>query len=213
MLQQLGWSVAAIAMGALSIATMSGEVRTEQLPIVSAKQPPGQLFGLSHRSATATLESCEEYLARPASRALPTPDWRGALEGCRAQANLVIERWPTDARAWLLVASASQELGDAAGLAEALRRSQLLAPQVQWLAERRLRLADKTGNVGDYSYDGDVLALLGSDIGARVIAASWLAGDAARRARIESAAELADAPLQQRLLDKIRALAGSTSPT
>jgi hypothetical protein len=155
---------------------------------------------------------CEQYLVRPATRVLPTPDWRAALETCQAQANLVTQRWPTDARAWLLFASTSRELGEAAGFAGALRQSQLLAPEVQWLAERRMKLADKTAYVGDYSYADDVLALLDSDIGARVVAASWVAGDGAQRARIASAAELAALPLRQRLLDKIRDRARSTPP-
>lgn len=208
-LPALGWGAAALVLGALSIAAMSGELRVPRQIAISSDVQAEPMFGLSHRSATAALARCEAHLARPAVRVRPTTEWHAALNTCRTQAQLVVERWPTDARAWLLVATTSEALDETATSSDALRRSQLLSPAVQWLAERRLLLAN--ADAGDYSYDADVLTLLDSDIGARVLAGFWVAGDDARRARIETAAEQAAPALQQRLLDKIRERAAASS--
>lgn len=210
-LRSLGWGAAALVLGTLSIIAMAGETRVPRQLTASSELPADPQFGLSHRSATAMLERCETYLARPATRLLPTPAWRAALEMCRTQARAVAERWPTDARAWLLVASTSGELEEPTTFADALLRSQEAAPAVQWLAQRRLALADGAAATGDYSYAADVAALLESDIGARVLAATWVAGDAARRERIEAAAEAANPAMQQRLLDKIRERVASST--
>lgn len=208
MLRSLPWAAAALAIAVLSVFTMAGELRASRQVGIG----PQPLFGLSHRSAASALERCELHLARPATRVLPTPEWRAALEACRDQARLVLRNWPTDARAWLLVATTSRDLGDEAAFVDALARAQLYAPAVQWLAERRLALADATADTRDYSFDADVLALLESDLGARVLATSWIDGNATRRDRIETAAERAAPALQQRLLDKIRErLAGGPS--
>ncbi len=209
-LHALGWGTAALALGLLSIFAMSGELRMPRQVVASAGQTAEPLFGLSYRSATAALKACEEHLARPATRVLPTAEWRAVVEGCRAQAYLISGRWPTDARAQLLVAATSFDLDERQAFADALGRSQRLAPSVQWLAERRLVLAGKAEELGTYSYAADVAALLESDAGARVLARQWLAGDAARRARLESAAAEVDPALQQRLLDRIRELVAAS---
>lgn len=211
-LPPLGWGVAALVLAALSLVTMSGELRASRQAAMLPAASSEPFFGLSNRSATITLERCEDQLALPALRLQPTPAWRAALEACEAQAHFVITRWPTDARAWLLVATTTGELGDAAGSAAALERSRQLAPAVQWLAERRLTLADKAAVLPGYDYAADVLSLLDSDAGARVLAMAWVRGDAARRDRIEGAAEKAGPALQQRLLDKIREQTAAPSP-
>jgi len=203
-LPSLGWIGAALVLCALSLVTMSEELRASRQAATLPEASGERSFGLSNRSATITLERCQAQLALPALRLQPTPAWHAALEACEAQARSVIARWPTDARAWLLVATTTGELGDAAGSADALERSRQLAPAVQWLAQRRLTLADKAAALPGYDYAADVRSLLDSDAGASVLATEWVRGDGARRERIEAAAEKADAALQQRLLDKIR---------
>ena len=131
------------------------------------------------------------------------------LETCRAQADLVSQRWPTDARAWLLVAQTSFDLGEQERFSDALARSQQFAPAAQWLAERRLTLAGKAVDLGPTPMRPTV----GPCSTAMSAPACWPASGWRGRGAaypIEASAEAADPALQQRLLDKIRELAAAS---
>lgn len=210
-LGRAGWVITGLA---LAIASASVLVLEGARPGSVASQRDGTdrpLFGLSLRSESTLIKQCEDAVASTQMRIAPTDDWRRLLHICQAQARFATARWPTDARAWLLDANVSALLGDVAWSSEALERSQQLAPFVQWLASRRLELAGDNPQ-GNYSYQRDILALLESDIGSRVVADLWLKGDAARRDRIEAAALESRPELQQHLLDKIRDLGPVASP-
>ena len=207
-----GWIAAgmALAIASVPVLVLEGARPSNALSQSGGTERP--LFGLSLRSASAVLKRCEDAIASADMRLRPTLEWRALLLSCQAQAGFATARWPTDARAWLLDANMSALLGEVPRFSMALERSQDLAPFVQWLASRRIALADSTGPQGGYSYLRDILALLESDIGSRVVADLWLKGDAARRERIEAAALESRADLQQRLLAKIRDLGPLASP-
>ena len=208
-MRSLGWAAGAMAVAAVSILSMTAELRVPRQTDITRLASEQPLFGLSLRSAEALLTLCEEQLAETRIRLLPGNLWRGALVNCRSQAELVTSRWPTEARAWQMVAETSARLGEEARFGDAMQRSQVLAPAVQWLAQRRLTTADGYALPDGHSYDADVRTLLASDIGARALARHWLSGDAARRERIEAGAATATPGHQARLLDRVRELAGS----
>jgi hypothetical protein len=136
---------------------------------------------------------CLDLPASLYARAQPSNRRTAFFAACAAAARNVTAAMPTYARAWL--ALAVTDVG-------ALDRARATAPEVAWLADRRLLL----GLQHELEPTRDIAVLLASTAGTRALAAHYLAMPE-RRELFLSVAEQAPPDQQRRFLSAIKAAA------
>jgi hypothetical protein len=212
------WLVMALGLVGLSAYGLVVETRTVTVSQLRAAAYDGwgqdaERFGLSYRSRNATLTACQSYTDSLEALAQPTPRWQALLEACSGQTARILAGLPTSGRAWLLSASLAARQGDVEGLQTGLERSRRMAPHVHWQAAARSQLGDRNaeGREGAAAagYGADIVTLLDSDIGTRLLAQRWVRGDSSLRERITGAADTAEEGAQARLVEQIQAAAAA----
>jgi hypothetical protein len=152
------------------------------------------------------LRDCLEVGGSLYAKVQPTARRAGFFASCLRQAESITREMPAYSRVWLTVAVAAGGLGLNDQMADALRQSSLTAPNVHFLAERRVALAvthwDTLGDGVRRTLEADMRALLNSAGGARALAAIYV-NNPAHRERLTSMAEGAPANLQRRFLGEI----------
>lgn len=110
--------------------------------------------------------------------AQPTSARKRLLLNCRDNARRIVEAAPTMSNAWLALAVTSAELRDYAAMRQALAMSTLTAPNLQWLADRRSRLAEEypveIDDPNRASYESDIAVLASGELGAAVLAQRYM---------------------------------------
>lgn len=106
--------------------------------------------------------------------AQPTASRARLLLNCRDNARRIVEAAPTMSNAWLALAVVSADLHDYASMRQALAMSSQTAPNLQWLADRRSRLAEEhPGEIEDANradYESDISVLASGELGVAVLA-------------------------------------------
>ncbi len=147
-------------------------------------------------------------LAQPPARRLEF------AQSCRIVSRMVVAAMPTYSTAWLVVASSSLALDDAAGFRSGLVESARTGANVHWLAERRSALAaahlDLLDDAGRAAYRQDLAALTGSNVGLDVLAARYV-GNAAQRETITEIVETAPDARQRAFVDRVRRLSSGSA--
>lgn len=179
--------------------------------IVAGTYEPGD----SKWSRDLFLTDCLDVSSTIYAKAQPARRRHNFLERCRDVARGIAVAAPTYSVAWLVVALASADLGDAALMRSALIMSTRAAPNVLWLSERRTALADRhmseLGDAERAAYLQDLGALLQSRGGVDVLAARYVRQPQLRDT-LTSVAERVPSGWQQAFLTRVRQLAAGTSP-
>jgi hypothetical protein len=167
------------------------------------------VYGKSLVSKDMYLRDCLDLIGSAFGKAQPTVVRRRLLEACGVEAGHISELMPAFGLAKLVVASASDPKKPT-DFDAALTSAQVLAPNDFGQAEKRLRLGFSRGSdlseIGQSALDRDIVALLGTDGGARSLAAIFVAFEG-QRARITGLAEGAPADQQVRFVSRVREIA------
>ena len=152
------------------------------------------------------LRDCLEVGDSLYAKVQPTARRAGFFASCLKQAQSMTKEMPAYSRAWVTVGVAAGELGLNDQMADALGQSSLTAPNVHFLAERRVALAithwDTLGDGVRRTLEADMRALLNSAGGTRALAAIYV-NNPGQRERLTSIAERAPANIQRRFLGEI----------
>jgi hypothetical protein len=157
-------------------------------------------------SKDMVLRDCVQVGSSLYAKAQPTSRRAGFFAACLGQSQSIANEMPAYSRAWLTLAFAAAELGLNDQMADALRRSSLTAPNVHFLAERRIVLAvDHWAALGDevrVVIEADMRTLLYSAGGSSALATTYV-NNPSQRERIASIVEGAPVDLQRRFLREI----------
>jgi hypothetical protein len=134
--------------------------------------------GYSHYSAMRLMSSCasslssfEQQLARP-------QDQTAFAQKCKSFADAIIQTAPHHSFAWIVSAMSAQQAGDLGAMNAGLLKSQMIAPNEQWLAISRYQLAsehlDSLTPEAIAAYDADLALLAQSTFGVRAIAERYV---------------------------------------
>lgn len=143
------------------------------------------------------------------------PEQRDVLfETCRREAQAIVASTPTASSAWLVIAVASGGLGDYEAMLPALALSRRTAPNLQWYADRRSRLAeahfDHLDQTALADYRADLATLAAGRAGVAVLAQRYVRQPEHREA-YQQAVEAAGPGQQQVFLDAVRRQLGNAS--
>lgn len=170
----------------------------------------GSNSGWSIATQNVNLLDCANVLNAPAALAVRYLDdaTRNALAPtCLSVASSITSNAPAASYAWYVEALAHAAMGDSAAMNEALRRSQLTGANEQWIAERRVELAENHFDELEPSvlhrHEADLSMLVLSERGIASIAGRY-ATDMAFRDRIVAIVETLSADNQQRFLNQVR---------
>jgi hypothetical protein len=155
--------------------------------IASGAMTPGTSLFAKDRYFSDCLDLPDSLYAR----AQPSDRRAAFLVACADAARSVTAAMPTYARAWLALALTDTD---------ALDRARATAPEVAWLADRRLIMTLRHG----IEPRSDIAVLLRSNAGTRALAAHYLAMPE-RRELFLSVAEQASPDQQRRFLSAIKA--------
>ena len=169
-----------------------------------------RVAGLSIATQQATLLDCDAALRTPNSlemRFLPEQVRIDMVPHCRTVADEIAASAPTTSMAWFVGARASTQLDDWPGFNDRLLRSQLTGPTEQWIAERRVALAeDNYDRLDERTRAGnerDLRMLIGSLSGIYALTRRYL-DDPAFRERITAIVESMPEASQARFLSVLR---------
>lgn len=128
-------------------------------------------------------------------------------EKCRLRSAQVAEKTPTDSFAWAVNALASALLGKTELLNTALVASQKVGPNEQWIARRRVEIAEmflvSLDAAARSAHDADLTLLAGSYRGVRYLARRYVTNPDFR-SRITTVVEKLPADQQRMFLANIR---------
>lgn len=143
----------------------------------------------SIQSQLGYLFNCQVALTSLSGRAQPAPARQRAAEKCRDGSDMITNSSPTFSAAWQMGALAAATMEDWPGMNWRLRQAYETGPNEQWLAERRIDLAQTHVEQLDPDllprHDRDLILLLLDDNGRRFLAPRYHAL-ADMRARIDT---------------------------
>jgi hypothetical protein len=214
--KQTSLIVAAAGLALAAVALVEGFA--EVTPYFVGGISPAQRFGAivsgeftpadSKWSRDLFLNDCLDVPRSIFALAQPTARRKLLLENCRKHARAIVASVPTLSSAWLVVASASADLGDFGTMRSALAKSTRSAPGLQWLADRRSRLAEQYAPeleaTGRADHQSDLRVLVAGAQGADVLAQRY-ARHSELRELILAAAETAPAGQQRHFFDRVQA--------
>lgn len=204
-----------LALAALAWPQLVGEVKPyfvsdlSQASRLVAITSGEYLYGKSLVSKDMFLRDCLELMGSAFGKAQPTSVRQRLLATCGTEAGKVGKLMPAFGLAELVVASASDPK-NSTKFDAALVAAQRLAPNDFGQAEKRLRLgfsrADELSEQGQAALDRDITALLGTDGGARSLAAIFVAFEG-QRTRISALAAEVPSDQQVRFVARVREIA------
>lgn len=129
------------------------------------------------------LDDCLNVPASIYALAQPPASRKRLLQACRDHAGRIVASAPTMSSAWLVLATTSADLRDYPAMRQALAMSKQMAPNLQWLADRRSKLVeahpDEVDGMGRADYESDIAVLTTGAVGIAVLAQRY-----ARRAEL-----------------------------
>ena len=141
------------ASGAVLAVTALTQVVAEVTPYFVGGVSPAQRFAViasgdfapagSRWSRELFLNDCIDVPRTIYALAQPSARRQSFLENCRKHAEAIVAAAPTASSAWLVVAASSADLDDMHAMLPALTMSGRTAPALEWLADRRSRLAEQ----------------------------------------------------------------------
>jgi hypothetical protein len=175
--------------------------------IARAKQiTPSTTVGFSADGMRATLRDCVMAMQRYKSleMAYETPETKERiLSNCLEISDLIAERAPSFSYAYFSGAFAAILLGDKEGFNARMRRSQLTAPNEQWLVDLRVDLGEThladLDPAGFVAHEDDLRLMVRSAVGLRNVAKRWI-GDEDFRVRIADIVEAMPQETQRRFI-------------
>lgn len=169
-----------------------------------------EVLSLSTASRRLVLDNCLDGVVAVYARTRPTDRRDSVAEECRRVADDITVRAPTYSYAWYVGAVAASRLKDTQGVIDRLRKSQIVGPNEQWIAELRVGLAetylDQLPDDVRAQHDSDLKMLAQSSRGVTSIAARYVR-DASFRERITAIVEQLPQRAQQRFLENVRTAA------
>jgi hypothetical protein len=183
---------------------------------VVSMQDAHSLQGLSIASKNQALLDCANTLKglRSLVMSYRTPEERAQIAPkCRAMADDIVERAPSNAYGWYVGALASAELVDWDGFNKRLEMSWRVGATEQWIGELRVGLAeDNFSRLNDAmiaANDADLHMLVLSNRGVRTIAQRYLSNPEFRE-RITQIVETMPAQNQTRFVNNVRRYANAS---
>jgi hypothetical protein len=164
---------------------------------------PPSTFGTN-----VALEICDQTMTRLSFYLAPTARMSAVANSCIETARTSISQMPSHSYGYYIEALARFALGEADMAVAALERSQAVGPNEQWLAERRVGVAE-THYAALEAYAGtghlaDLALLAQSRRGIRSIAARYVANPEFRE-RVTAVVETLPDDIQQRFVAVVRA--------
>lgn len=173
----------------------------ERLASEPAPVPPS-IFGTN-----VALEICDETMSRLSFQLAPTERKSAVAISCLETAQYALSGAPSLSYGHFVASIAHFALGNAEPALLALERSQALGPNEQWIAERRVGLAEVHYDaLGDYAGAGhlaDLGLLAQSRRGIRSIAARYVANPQFRE-RVTAVVETLPVEIQRRFVSIVR---------
>lgn len=130
------------------------------------------------------------------------------LEACNNNARKVVRSTPNASNAWLVLALTSAELKDFATMRSALAMSRRTAPYLQWLADRRSRVAEthaaELDDAARADYEADIAVLALGNTGLKVLAQRYVRNEQLRETYVRII-DSASAGAKRRFLAAVRA--------
>jgi hypothetical protein len=168
------------------------------------------VVGVSTASEMLVLNNCHEALGSIFAYTQPAARRHLVATNCLAIADAILARAPAHSFAWYVSALAAVELDDPEGFSFRLGRSQQTGPSEQWIAERRVdiaedRLAALTPDVRE-GHDRDLVLLALSRRGVDSIARRYVRQPDFRD-RITALVEQLDPEAQRRFLAYVQGAA------
>lgn len=204
----LGFSGAYLAAREIAPFSFSFAPRSEILERLT-REPvpvPPSIFGTN-----VALEICDDTMNRLSFPLAPSAAMSAVAQSCLETAGTAISQMPGHSYGYYVGALAHYALGDAETALGSLKRSQAIGPNEQWLAERRVALAElHHADLEDYAEAGhlaDLALLAQSRRGIRSIAARYVA-DPSFRERVTAIVETLPDEIQQRFVSVVRAESG-----
>jgi hypothetical protein len=213
----LAFSAAGAAFGAYTVARES--VIFERFPDYGIEEfdriASGQArIALSSYAKRQILSSCHYGLTSRLSLVRPTAEIQRFATACQNYAQGVASTMHTNAFAWLVLATASQAIGDEPAMNEALQISQRTGPNEQWLVERRVAFAerhfDALSEQSRLSHEQDLALLANSFRGVKAIAGRYVADEAFRN-RVTAVVSRQPDEIQRRFIHFVREAAKGLS--
>lgn len=178
----------------------------DRLALEPAPVPPST-FGTN-----VALEICDEAMTRLLFHLAPSARKSAVANSCLETAETSVSQMPSHSYGYYVEALARFALGETEAAIRALERSQAVGPNEQWLAERRVALAETHyGELDSYEEEGhhaDLALLAQSRRGIRSIAARYVANPGFRE-RVTAVVETLPNEIQQRFVNLVRAEARS----
>lgn len=172
-------------------------------------------IGLSSYAKRQVLVSCQYGLTSELALVRPAEQIERFAVACRNYSQAVAASMPTNSFAWLVLANASHALGDMPSMNRALELSQMSGPNEQWLAERRVALAeDNFDSLSDAARTGNTrdLAMLATSYrGVKTIATRYVTDEAFRN-RITTIVSELPVEVQRRFLSSVKRAAQENNP-
>lgn len=220
---QISWVSPAIFALALLVASTVA-LTYEIVPFLSQHASPATRFtslestnvksALSIYSHRLLLNDCLEALAGPTGLVQPFERRSQVTNNCHSIAMNTVKTMPTFALAWYVAAFASAELGNYPAFNTQLAVAQKTAPNEQWLAELRVRLAEANlDHLSPEALEGenrDLLLLARSRQGVASIASRYIAQPEFRE-RIIRLVETLSEDEQKRFISHVRGAAKQLS--
>jgi hypothetical protein len=130
------------------------------------------------------LDDCMEVPRSFYALAQPTAMRQRMLVACNANARQVVQSTPNASNAWVVLAATSAELDDFATMRTALAMSKRTGPNLQWLADRRTRVAEaytaELDAAARADYESDIAVLASSHLGRSLLAQRYARNEALR---------------------------------
>jgi hypothetical protein len=162
---------------------------------------------LALRSEYALIEACYQASFSLSMMIQPLATRAQLMDSCRRRLSIIEERSPVNGFAWVVSAELDGYREDAQALARDLRMSISAAPYEQWLAQRRVEVVERYGNlVGSTTRadeDQDLAVLVASSRGIQFVARRYLQ-DAAFRDRVLAVVEALSETQQARFIAEVR---------
>jgi hypothetical protein len=134
------------------------------------------------------LDDCMEVPRSFFALAQPAAMRDRMLAACNANARQIVQSTPNASNAWVVLAATSAELNDFATMRTALGMSKRTGPNLQWLADRRTRVAEayaaELDDAGRADYESDIAVLASSNLGRALLAQRYARNDDLRETYI-----------------------------
>lgn len=206
-------TAAGFALAALSFVELVSEVMPYFVGGVSTSQRFAAIVSGDFRPADSRwsrdlfLADCLNVTGSIYAMAQSPARRKALLDNCGAQAAAVAASVPTASNAWLVMAVTASESGDFDTMGVALSKSASSAPGLQWLADRRSKLAEshlaQLGAGSRATYESDLRVLAAGRVGVDVLAQRYVRredlGDA-----ITKAVETASAAQQKLFVERVK---------